>query len=105
MDISQSSLDNGSFQSPNIILSKIIQALPNLVSLDISGTNLAGRGVVDNFIRMIDPSDEGLCVIPGLVARIHNPLRFLGLYGTAHRACRRHDIPAKVVSFIKLTFY
>lgn len=38
--------------------------------------------------------------IPGLVGRANNPLQFLGLYNTAHSACRRHDIPAIHVRFI-----
>lgn len=37
--------------------------------------------------------------IPGLNSRISNKLEFLGLYGTQYSACRRHDIPAKQVSF------
>jgi Zyg-11 family protein len=36
--------------------------------------------------------------IPGLSARVGRPLEFLGLYGTQHGACHRHDIPAKRVS-------
>lgn len=32
--------------------------------------------------------------IPGLRSRIANPLEMLGLYGTSHEACHRHDIPA-----------
>lgn len=32
--------------------------------------------------------------IPGLASRSKRPLEFLGLYGTLHRACKRHDIPA-----------
>lgn len=35
--------------------------------------------------------------IPGLVSRANRPLEFLGLYNTAHSACRRHDIPARHV--------
>jgi len=35
--------------------------------------------------------------IPGLEYRVDNPLEFLGLYHTLHNACRRHDIPAKIV--------
>jgi len=35
--------------------------------------------------------------IPGLECRVDNPLEFLGLYHTMHNACRRHDIPAKIV--------
>lgn len=38
--------------------------------------------------------------IPGLEYRVDNPLEFLGLYHTMHNACRRHDIPAKIVIFL-----
>lgn len=67
-----------------------------LVSLDIGGTNLAGRGVAERPDKLITNCSQ-LCDIPGLASRVDNPLQFLGLYGTAHGACRRHDIPAKVV--------
>lgn len=35
--------------------------------------------------------------IPGLISRVQRPFEFLGLYGTHFGACRRHDIPAKLV--------
>lgn len=41
---------------------------------------------------------ECISDIPGLSKRMKKPLEFLGLYGTLHSACQRHDIPAKVVS-------
>lgn len=75
-------------------LAQVVESLPNLTHLDISGTNLAGTGVAQfkacETIRRTD--------IPGLVSRANNPLEFLGLYNTAHSACRRHDIPAIHVS-------
>jgi hypothetical protein len=40
--------------------------------------------------------------IPGLSSRVHNPFEFLGLYGTYHEACHRHDIPAKMVRVNKV---
>jgi Zyg-11 family protein len=40
--------------------------------------------------------------IPGLSSRVLNPFEFLGLYGTYHEACHRHDIPAKMVSLNKI---
>jgi len=36
--------------------------------------------------------------IPGLASRTQRPLQFLGLYHTAHWACKRHDIPALEVA-------
>jgi len=103
LDISQSNYKQGQFDNPNKILSDLVNGLPQLVSLDIGGTNLAGRGVAE---RPIDTNIEDtnfgqLSDIPGLASRIYKPLQFLGLYGTAHGACRRHDIPAKVVRYMK----
>lgn len=102
LDISQSNHKYGQFENPNKILSDLVTGLPQLVSLDIGGTNLAGRGVAE---RLADTKIEDTmsCLyqfsdIPGLASRIHKPLQFLGLYGTSYGACRRHDIPAKVVS-------
>lgn len=100
MDISQWFYKYGQFDNPNKVLSDLVNGLPELVSLDISGTNLAGRGVAE---RPTDVDGDDFSVtqlsdIPGLAARIYKPLQFLGLYGTAHGACRRHDIPARVVS-------
>ncbi|KAL6258863.1 protein zer-1 homolog isoform X2 [Pogonomyrmex barbatus] len=100
LDISQSNHKQGQFDNPNKILSDLVSGLPQLVSLDIGGTNLAGRGVAE---RLVDTNIEDinfgqLSDIPGLASRIHKPLQFLGLYGTTHGACRRHDIPAKVVA-------
>ncbi|XP_011694768.1 PREDICTED: protein zer-1 homolog [Wasmannia auropunctata] len=100
LDISQSSHKQGQFDNPNKVLSDLVNGLPQLVSLDIGGTNLAGRGVAERPTDMnIEHTYFGqLSDIPGLASRIHKPLQFLGLYGTAHGACRRHDIPAKVVA-------
>ncbi|XP_066603108.1 protein zer-1 homolog [Prorops nasuta] len=94
LDISQSNIKNGKFENPNIILDELVRGLPKLISLDISGTNLAGRGVAEK----LTANDTELCDIPGLASRVKNPLNFLGLYGTVHGACKRHDIPARVIS-------
>ncbi|XP_015513478.1 protein zer-1 homolog isoform X1 [Neodiprion pinetum] len=97
LDISQSHSKHGEFENPNKILGDLVCGLPKLVSLDIGGTNLAGRGVAERPDRSIQYCSE-LCDIPGLSFRVHTPLQFLGLYGTAHGACRRHDIPAQVIA-------
>lgn len=111
----------------------LIDGLPRLTHLDISGTNLAGTGVAqcgtvlplassnnvninnnqpfhNSFVSRKLAAFEGneennysttyrsISDIPGLSKRMHKPLEFLGLYGTLHSACQRHDIPAKVVS-------
>lgn len=44
LDISQSSEKLRIFRHENQILARIVENLPNLESLDISGTNLAGTG-------------------------------------------------------------
>lgn len=85
---------NGSYKNPNQCLSMIVESLPLLTHLDISGTNLAGTGVAQFEAKEKVKSSD----IPGLVSRANNPLEFLGLYNTAHSACRRHDIPAIHVS-------
>ncbi len=80
LDISTSN-DNIShqFQDPDLKLAQLIDELPNLVSLDISGTNLAG------FRQDI---------IIGLEARQENPLEFLGIFHTSIEASARQNIPA-----------
>lgn len=95
LDISQSKERSGKYRNENLVLATIVERLPYLVSLDISGTNLAGTGVAEispGKNRVVPASD-----IPGLSSRVQNPFQFLGLYGTSHGACQRHDIPAKMV--------
>ncbi|XP_050432826.1 protein zer-1 homolog [Adelges cooleyi] len=98
LDISQTESypEQGVYKDENKTLALIVKSLPNLMSLDISGTNLAGKGTAEH------PVGESLSGkqsdIPGLESRVDNPLEFLGLYHTMHNACRRHDIPAKIIS-------
>ncbi|KAL3284468.1 hypothetical protein HHI36_018629 [Cryptolaemus montrouzieri] len=92
LDISQFNEDLEKYTRPNEVLTMIVKCLPYLTSLDISGTNLAGRGVAEVEVTSC-PSD-----IPGLVHRANNPLQFLGLYETSHEACLRHHIPAKLIA-------
>lgn len=87
---------NGTYKDPNKILSELVENLPNLTHLDISGTNLAGNGVAQH-TKEKDQSVRG-SDIPGLISRANKPLQFLGLYNAAHSACRRYDIPALTVS-------
>lgn len=102
LDISQSNERHGKYFTPNEILTQLVESLTELESLDISGTNLAGTGAAAVSTVQQGTSDgmeyEVRCDIPGLVSRVNRPLEFLGLYGTHHGACKRHDIPAKVVS-------
>lgn len=46
LDISQTETfpDQGVYKDENKTLALIVKCLPNLMSLDISGTNLAGKG-------------------------------------------------------------
>uniref|UniRef100_A0A0K8TN85 Protein zer-1 homolog n=1 Tax=Tabanus bromius TaxID=304241 RepID=A0A0K8TN85_TABBR len=93
LDISISTSDSlsghGKYDSPDQMLAMIAESLGNLTHLDISGTNLAGTGVAQK-----DCGEKMASDIPGLSCRTNKPLQFLGLYYTAHWACRRHDIPA-----------
>ncbi|XP_048488430.1 protein zer-1 homolog [Plutella xylostella] len=102
LDISQPNERHGKYYAPNDVLAKIVTSLPNLESLDISGTNLAGSGAAAASSVTDGPDGTSApqvrCDIPGLISRVNNPLHFLGLYGTHHGACKRHDIPAKVIS-------
>lgn len=91
------------FENPHAILSDIVNGLPQLTSLDISGTNLAGTQAVDYRILAAEHSsysafdNNELCHIPGLASRVDRPLQFLGLYGTNDEACKRRNIPARLV--------
>lgn len=98
LDISQSNPMNGEFEMPDTILGEIVIGLPELISLDIGGTNLAGRGVIQRSLDKKNYFFDQLSDIPGLASRVKNPLQFLGLYGTSHQACTRHDIPALVIA-------
>lgn len=51
MDISQAEESQGMYEHENQVLKSIVEALPNLTSLDISGTNLAGKGEEKLFIK------------------------------------------------------
>jgi len=100
LDISQidrfnMSQDDDEFEQPTKYLEELVNNLPHLKSLDISGTNLAADySVVGGRL------DGTLCDIPGLCSRIGNPLEFLGLYKslTPDDASRREHIPALVIS-------
>ena len=91
LDISQYEKKLGIYDHPNQCLKSLVTSLPDLTSLDISGTNLAGTGSYEDQ-RVVK------CDIPGLVSRVDNPLEFLGLYKTEHEASMRAHIPAKEIS-------
>lgn len=103
LDISQSLEDSGKYERPNQLLATIVESLPGLTSLDISGTNLAGSGVAESIhSKNVDDLKKDSTVpisdIHGLSSRMSNPFQFLGLYETQHDACLRHDIPAKLIA-------
>lgn len=97
LDISQSKDESGTYRNPSKVLATIVESLPKLTSLDISGTNLAGTGVAE---RTDDRFGHYISDIPGLSSRVNNKFQFLGLYETQRGACFRHDIPARLVSFV-----
>lgn len=88
LDISQCDDPRGQFREPVSFLQILVESLPNLTSLDISGTNLAGPA----------GKRTSECGIAGLAARLHSPLNFLGLYKTQDEASDRANIPARVIS-------
>ncbi|XP_065219359.1 protein zer-1 homolog [Planococcus citri] len=96
LDISNIDDKEGIYSDPNHVLKGIIVSLPNLISLDISGTNLAGEGCVER--DLFDKTRTYHSDIPGLAGRYENHLEFVGLYGTKHGACKRHHIPAVKIS-------
>lgn len=101
LDISQSEEKSGSYDDPNGLLSSLVESLPELRSLDISGTNLAGSGIVDGDYRAAAAAAGAKMPqsdIPGLSSRVATPLDFIGLYKTSHEACTRAHIPAKEIS-------
>ncbi|SPP84856.1 protein zer-1 homolog isoform X2 [Drosophila guanche] len=106
LDISISSSGNGhgTYDLPDQTLEMLMDNLRHLTHLDISGTNLAGNGVATkestnaNANTKMEQQHFALTDIPGLASRTQRPLQFLGLYHTAHWACKRHDIPALEVA-------
>lgn len=113
LDISQHGEKIGIFCHPNQVLSQIVKSLPNLSSLDISGTNLGGDCDSSDSKDDADAaSDNGkssetsasrsnstsLVDIPGLRSRASRPLEFLGLLNTSSDACHRPKIPARKVT-------
>nr|BDT62819.1 MAG: zer-1-like protein [Metapenaeus joyneri majanivirus] len=101
LDISQDKKTCEIFKFPDQVLSKLVTSLPNLISLDISGTNLDGKGQFNNNYYDTDADKIKMCDIKGLQSRVEKPLEFLGLYNTHNDACHRSHIPARVVSGTK----
>jgi len=94
LDISQRGEPRGCFSSPEEFMTRLVRSLPELRSLDISGTNLAGK----DWDKAADHDPAHPCDIAGLSSRVDRPLDFLGLYKTHDNACDRQHIPAREVS-------
>ncbi|CAF3334883.1 unnamed protein product [Rotaria sp. Silwood1] len=100
--------ESQNYSRPTITLAKLIRSLPKLLSLDISGTNLAGAFSFDqneelNYIRKelsIDDHENFTIQssIAGLLLLKHE-LDFLGLFDVDERGSARQWLPAKKVSF------
>ena len=109
LDLSHSDERSGQYPDADALLASVAESLPALTSLDISGTNLAGKGGYSG-LRSREAAKRGEdieenvsrweCDVPGLACRVGNPLEFLGLYRTSHEACCRKQIPAKTVRHI-----
>ncbi|KAL5011320.1 hypothetical protein ScPMuIL_009871 [Solemya velum] len=103
LDLSWGGEDTCKYTETEENMHYIMRNLPNLVSLDISGTNLAGleknkreshRPEVNR--STVPVQDEGAgCSIPGLEGY---RLQFLGLLDCADDACTRQNIPAEKVT-------
>lgn len=89
LDLSQSSDKEGWYKDPDRWLATLVESLPKLASLDLSGTNLAGEDTGDY--------EHGKAIL-GLWSRTSRPLEFLGLYGSPFDACYRSNLPATRVS-------
>uniref|UniRef100_A0A1E1XI19 Protein zer-1 homolog n=1 Tax=Amblyomma aureolatum TaxID=187763 RepID=A0A1E1XI19_9ACAR len=91
LDLSQTNDKQGFFAEPDIWLKTLAESLPELTSLDLSGTNLPGEDEPQSGSR-------GMSGIPGLQCRVERPLDFLGLLNSPYDACYRTNIPALRVS-------
>ncbi|XP_023341040.1 protein zer-1 homolog [Eurytemora carolleeae] len=90
LDVSQCKDSRGQFKEPVVFLKTLVESLPQLTSLDISGTNLSSLTT--------HPVPGKLCDIAGLVSRVDKPLNFLGLYKTLDDASSRLHIPARSIT-------
>ncbi|XP_064649443.1 protein zer-1 homolog [Lineus longissimus] len=102
LDISHEDEDETTinYKEPEKALRHLVTSLPNLTSLDISGTNLAGLESMEQIDhRLFTPADGKTlheeqkpgCCINGLEGR---HLEFLGLFKCSYQPCERRDIPA-----------
>ncbi|KAK3607228.1 hypothetical protein CHS0354_031725 [Potamilus streckersoni] len=106
LDISQGNDDTFNvpvrYSHPEAVLAELVQSLPHLTSLDISGTNLAGINHVEPSSHRLKPKSSTYieeepvsCCIRGLEGRHFD---FLGLLDCTGDACYRQGIPAKLIT-------
>ncbi|KAL4218659.1 Protein zer-1 [Mactra antiquata] len=87
------------YPKPTERLQALIRSMPSLVSLDLSGTNLAGYAPDNKTYRLgpksVDEDPDEDIGLPGSDGR---QFQFLGLLNTADDASHRKKIPAKKVT-------
>lgn len=100
LDLSQSSNKQGQglYPEPDTWLTTLVESLPELTSLDLSGTNLPGKEPTTTNDQNSASGTRMLSSIAGLQCRVDCPLDFLGLMNTPCDACYRSNIPALRVS-------
>ncbi|WAR30526.1 ZER1-like protein [Mya arenaria] len=87
-------------RNPEKRLSRLLEAMPNLQSLDISGTNLAGELPVDFSVsHRLEPKKQEeepkQCALPGNDGRHFD---FLGLLNCPGDPCQRANLPASKIT-------
>ncbi|XP_052789748.1 protein zer-1 homolog [Mya arenaria] len=104
LDISQADDANWylpvKYRNPEKRLSRLLEAMPNLQSLDISGTNLAGELPVDFSVsHRLEPKKQEeepkQCALPGNDGRHFD---FLGLLNCPGDPCQRANLPASKIT-------
>ncbi|KAL1424380.1 hypothetical protein MTO96_020172 [Rhipicephalus appendiculatus] len=100
LDLSQSTNKQGQgfYPQPDTWLSTLAESLPELTSLDLSGTNLPGKDPTTSNDQNGTSGSGRQSSIPGLQCRVDRPLDFLGLLNTPSDACYGTNIPALRVS-------
>lgn len=100
LDLSQSTNKQGQgfYPQPDTWLSTLAESLPELTSLDLSGTNLPGKDPSISNDQNGTSGSGRQSSIPGLQCRVDRPLDFLGLLNTPSDACYGTHIPALRVS-------
>uniref|UniRef100_A0A2P2HVY8 Protein zer-1 homolog n=1 Tax=Hirondellea gigas TaxID=1518452 RepID=A0A2P2HVY8_9CRUS len=93
LDISRCKTKLVTYTDPELKLCELIQSLPNLCYLDISGTNLTGE-LTPTKVNDEETGSDGITDIAPLACRVFRPLDVLGLCHTSTDACKWNNIPA-----------